>query len=53
MGFSQTHRNRSTLDDVPDLVRVLVLKGFIAEAVSITHVLEPTYEQQPESQRDT
>ena len=27
MGFSQAHRNRSTLDDVPDLVRVLVLKG--------------------------
>ena len=29
MGFSQAHRNRSTLDDVPDLVRVLVLKGLI------------------------
>ena len=27
MGFRQAHRNRSTLDDVPEPVRVLVLKG--------------------------
>ena len=29
MGFSQAHRNRSTLDDVPEPVRVLVLKGLM------------------------
>jgi hypothetical protein len=32
MGFSQTHRNRSTLDGIPDLVRVLVLKGLITKS---------------------